>query len=278
MWSNFGWGGGTVVLPKGFNLRYNFYFDRSGSDSDYVETDHLANAVFVGYDKPKVGGASIGYQNEINDDFEDEVKSNTLIFNGWLQPTADLKLRAQYGNRAEDVKDGARFVGDEDRSRYAFEARYRVPSRGNIAVKYENRHRENDQLGTEVDFDRFLTDLYVSDDRYGSLSAGYAYSTGDYTNVEEEDNFSFKDHLLYGEVTTRQWRNLTGGFGATYYRSKRDLDVESFSLRFSGDYRFSGVYRLEVEYNVHNFDDFLTADRYYTANIVSVSLSREFGL
>lgn len=277
IWSNFAWGGATITLPKGFNFRYNLYFDRSGSDSDYVETDNLANAFYLGYTKDRRGGVTVGYQHDINDDFEDEVQANSYYLSGWIKPTSRTEFRAQYGNRAEEVKEGARLLGDEDRSRYSLSGKYRVPGRGHLSLKYEGRQRKNDNLGTEADFNRFLADVTLISAEFGSLSGGYSYATGEYSNIEAND-FEFQDHVLYGEATSREFEKTTLGFGATYYRSKRDLDVESFSLRFSGSYRLGENYRLEAEYNVHNFDDFLVADKYYTSNVLEVSISRDFSL
>jgi len=72
--------------------------------------------------------------------------------------------------------------------------------------------------------------------------------------------------------TTFEYISFTPGLGVTYYRSQRDLDVESFILRFKLAYGFYSGYRIEIKYDVHNFDDFLFLDRYYTANIVEINL------
>jgi hypothetical protein len=74
--------------------------------------------------------------------------------------------------------------------------------------------------------------------------------------------------------------NYQLGVGGTYVRSRQDVDVESFSVRFSANYMIQKIYKFEVTYAAHNFDDFNDPSpiysRYYTANVVEVSLSREF--
>jgi len=79
---------------------------------------------------------------------------------------------------------------------------------------------------------------------------------------------------------SRRYREFQFGFGCTYVRSREDLDIENFSLKFSGNYIFSKVNKIEVIYTVQNYDDFNDPSpvysRYYTANIVEISLSREF--
>ncbi len=273
--SNTGWAGATIELPKGFQLKYSVIFNRAGSDSNLVRTDNLANAVYASYTRPGLGGGTAGYQHDLNDDLTDEVRTNSIYVAGWLAPVDRLTVRGDFGNRDEKVRSGSRLTGDEDRNRLKLSAKYRLPTFGTLQARFENSKRSNDQIGSQVDFQRLTVDASVTDDRYGTLTGGYAYSTGDYDNVDDDLRFEFQDHLVYGDVMTQEYRNLAAGFGATYYRSKRDLDVESFTLRFSGDYRIMEDHHLLVVYHVHNFDDFLVTDKYYTANTVEVSLTKD---
>jgi len=272
--SNTAWAGGLVNLPENFSVKYSFIFDRTSSDSDFVATDNLTHTLYLSHLWPRLAEVTVGYQNHINDDFEDEVSGNSFYVGGWLKPAARFEFRGEFGISAEEVTEGSRLLGDEDRTRFRLSAKYRNPDYGALRLKLEGKHRKNDQLGTEADFIRMGTDVDLSPCPYSQFSGGYSYSTGDYQNVEEE--FEFTDHVLHGEVNSREYKGLTAGFGGLYYRSKRDLDVESFSLRFTGSYRLMQVYRIEAIYNVHNFDDFLVRDQYYTANIVEINLSKEF--
>ena len=268
--SNRGWGGFRADLPENFQVRYNFIFDRTSSDSDYVATDNITNTAYLSHVWPKFALLTVGYQHGINDDFEDEVKSNSFYASGWIRPAAGLEFRGEFGMTDEEVKDGSRLIGDESRNRHKFRLKYNSGEYGTFAIKYENKLRKNDELGTEVDFVSYGADYSVGIAKYGTLGAGYIISTGDYDNIEEE--FEFTDHTLYGDIRTREYMNITAGFGLTYYRSKRDLDVESFILRFDAEYKIANSYMFRIEYNVQNFDDFLVRDQYYTANIVEISL------
>ncbi|NIP44393.1 MAG: hypothetical protein GWO41_08140 [candidate division Zixibacteria bacterium] len=268
--SNRGWGGFRLNLPENFQLRYNFIFDRTSSDSDFVATDNITNTAYLSHVWPQFAMLTAGYRHGINDDFEDEVQSNSFYASGWIRPLDELEIRGEFGLTEEDVKDGSRLIGDESRNRHKFRLKYNSGEYGTIALKYENKVRENEQLGTEIDFISFGGDYSIGVAEYGTLSAGYVLSTGDYDN--REDEFEFTDHTVYGDIRTREYRNATAGFGLTYYRSKRDLDVESFILRFNATYEFYDGYAFKAEYNVQNFDDFLVRDQYYTANIVEISL------
>ncbi len=271
--SNKGWGGSTVNLPMNFAVSYNFIFERTTSDSDKVGTDNIAHTFYASHLWPRFAGITVGYQNDVSDDFEDIVKSNSYYLSGWLKPQTHLELRSEYGFRAEKVDEGSRLVGDEDRNRFMISVRCHKPQRGSGRLKYEIKQRKNDQLGSDVDFRRLTFDGTKTIGEYADLSVGYSYSIGEYTNREQQ--FEFRDHLLYGDVMSQEHYNTRGGVGVVYYRSKRDTDVESISLRFSGRYRFQDNYYFEIKYNAHNFDNFLVNDEYYTANIVEFYLIKD---
>ncbi len=270
--SNSVWGTAAIELPENFALKYHGRFDRTSSDSDIVATDNLAHALYLSRSWPGLARLTAGYQHDINDDFEDAVSANSAYFSGWLKPVPQLEFRGEFGLRAETVDEGSRLLGDEDRTRFKLSAICSSPAAGTINLKFENKRRKNDQLGSETDFSRVSIDKALTFIKYVGFSGGYAFATGDYKNNEQE--FKFDTHVLYVDLTSKEYYNLTAGFGAVYYRSKRDLDVESFTLRFSAAYQFKDTYRLEAIYNVHNFDDFLFIDRYYTANIVEIVLTR----
>jgi len=270
--TNYFRGGARAKLPSNFDLNYYFLFDRTRSDSDVVATDNLAHTFYVSHIWPGLAGLTAGYQYGINDDFEDDVRSNAFYFYGWFRAGEFFEFRGEHGFRSEDVNDGARLIGDEDRFRFKFSARYKRPECGSITFRYEGKSRENDQIGSEIDFSRIGTDVETVLRNYGNFTAGYSYSRGEYENTEGQ--FEFADHVLYGDITTREYKGFDAGFGATYYRSKRDLDVESFTLRFRAGYRFMDDHRIDIKYNVDNFDDFLVRDKYYTSNIVEISLTK----
>jgi hypothetical protein len=265
-------GGVMLDLPRDFTLNYNFIFDRTGSDSDLVASDNIAHTFYASHVWPGLAQITIGYQHDINDDFYDEVRSNSYYFSGWLKVSDNLEFRGVRGFRSESMEDGTRLVGDEERGRHKLSVKVTDDRYGSLTLKHEGKNRKNDQLGSEADFNRFAADGILGLRDYGELSFGYSYSTGDYCNAVQE--YKFNNHLVYGDFTAREYRNITLGLGGLYYRSKRDLDVEEFTVRFEGAYRFVTDYTLKVTYNVHNFDDFLVRDQYYTANIVEMSITR----
>lgn len=270
------WGGATVQLPHNFGISYNFIFDRASSDSDLVATDNIVHSFYATYTRPRLASVTVGYQNGIKDDFYDAVKSDAFYFSGWYKPMPKLKFKVHHGMRTEKLDEGARLVGDEDRIRFKISGKYSCPDCGSMEIKYQIRNRNNDELGSEVDFSRFSAEGVLTKLDYGDIAAGYSYSLGEYENPEQE--YEFSDHLVHGDITFKEYRDFVFGFGAVYYRSKGDNDVESFTLNFKGSYNIQKGFAIEAKYNVHNFDDFLVKDRYYTANIVEINLIKSISI
>ena len=267
------WGGARAKISPVVYACYNFLFDRAGSDSDRVATDNLAQAAYLTYENPMKAGVTAGYQFDVGDDFEDEVKANSYYFSGWCKALREFEFRFEYGSRIEDI-DGARLLGDESRTRYKTMAKYTKENVGSLSLKYEWKQRKNNQINSKADYSQIVADFsLLKYQRYFNLSGGYSFSNGNYKNREK--NFQFKDHLLYGDIGSKEFHHFSAGFGGQYYRNKRDLDVESFSLHFETAYQFFKNYRIEAIYNVHNFDDFLVTDQYFTANIVEVNLIKK---
>ena len=96
--ANTGWFSGLAQLPRGFTARYHFKFDRASSDSDFVATDNISNSFYLGYQRPGQLRLSAGYQTDVNDDFEDEIRGNAIYLSGWLQPLPYLELQGEYGS------------------------------------------------------------------------------------------------------------------------------------------------------------------------------------
>jgi len=269
-------GGALASLPNYFSIKYDIFLNRAGSDSDFVETDNLAQAVYLSYNRPKLIGITLGYQNDINDDFEDSFKANSYYFSGLLYPNSRSEIRGELGIRAEEVDQGSRLIGNEDRNKYKISGKYKLSGGNSIGAKYEARKRKNEQIGSEAEFTRIAVETNISSSKYAQIAAAYSYTIGEYENTEQK--FEFVDHQVNLDINSAEFKNLTGGFGLTYYRSQRDLDIESIGLRFRGGYKLAGDYRIEALYNVYNFDDLLALNRYYTENMVEFNIIKNFSL
>jgi len=265
------WGGGTWSLPRGYSLKYTFIFDRALDTGQPAATDNITQAAYAGKVWPGTGGATFGYQHAINDDYYDETQTDGFSAGGWVKPRKEMTFKGQFGIQREDVKDGTTLTGDEDLTRYSVSATYQ-PEPLTLRVKYEDKKRDNADIGSSVDFRRLSADMTLLRKPLGELTGSYALLAGEYQN--NDSSFEFTDHVLGGSWLSPVFHRLQAGVDGTYYRSKRDLDVESFSLRLAGHYEFVDGYRFNVSYAAHNFDDLLVYNTYYTANIVEISVSK----
>ena len=267
-------GSALARLSGQFTFNYIALYNRVGSDSDFVETDNLAHNLYLTYLHSRKLGATIGYQNHVNDDYEDEVKSNAFFIECWGSPSDKLDLKASYGHRAEEVDEGSRLIGDEDRNRMKFMAKYKFAMSSTFKAQIESRRRKNDQLGSEAEFVMLSFEGMHDLPKYAQLIAGYSYSDGKYTNTGQ--TFEYKHHQLHAGIHSHEYNRITLGAMAIYYKSECDLDTEGSDLRFTGDYKFNSGVKIEFAYNVLNFDDFLYGDHYYTANIVELNIIKSF--
>jgi hypothetical protein len=276
------WAGGRFSYPGGWSLRYSFFFDRARRTGDLAATDNIVNALYAGKTFRRLAGVNVGYRYHINDDAVDELKGNSYFASGWVRPVSDVTLRAGFGTEDTDVNAGRTLTGDRESDRYWASAQYRLPEQyGSVRVKIEDKQTENPDIGSKADFVRAGCDFFVQHDMYGELRGSYSYQNGEYTNAA--GSFEFSDHIISGDVWTAEYRKARAGFGGTYQRSRQDLDIESFTLRFSAAYRILDEYRLEGRYSAYNFDDLsdfndrtMPYTRYYTGNVVEISIARDF--
>ena len=274
--SNTGWGGIRYFSRSGFQLKYSFIWDRSRRTGDLTATDKIANRLQLGKVWRGQGGLSFGYSHLINDDVRDEVKTNGYFVSTWLKPGIRVTLRGSYGSEITEVESGSTLTGDKNLTRLRGSISYKHEY-GRWRARFEDKSVENDDIGSRADFIKVGTDLTVSYEKYGELQAAYDYFEGDYQNAA--GSFVFSDHVFHGDVLSKRHINFQLGFGGTYLRSRQNLDLESFSVRFTGNYDFNGGYNLEVTYSAHNFDDFNDPspvyNQYYTANIVKIVLAKK---
>jgi hypothetical protein len=96
-------GSALAQLTHNLSANYVAFFNRAGSDSDFVETDNLAHNIYLTYVTARHAGLTVGYQNHVKDDYECSVSANSFYVEGWGALTPKLDLKAAYGYRAEDV-------------------------------------------------------------------------------------------------------------------------------------------------------------------------------
>ncbi|NMC43903.1 MAG: hypothetical protein GYA46_08285 [candidate division Zixibacteria bacterium] len=275
-----GWGGVRAMLPLGWSLDGRFLFARNKHSVGYAETDNVVTTLAAARSWPRWGGVRVGYENRIADDLIDRTVANILMAAGWVKPDPRISLRGRWSTRLKEVKTGATLLGDEDVTRYQFGVRFQDTLHGDLSLQYQGRVRTNDDLDTRVEYTAVTAAVTVDRLRYGTAMVTYSYYLGTFENraAVAPDNYEFSDHVITGSLRTMSWRHIRGNLGGTYYRSRRDRDVEKFGLSIGAEYDLRPDLTLDATYRAVNYDDFLVNDRYYTGNIVTVNITKGFRL
>jgi hypothetical protein len=273
-----GWGGARAMLPLGWSLDGRFLFARTKHSLGYAETDNVVTTIAAARNWPRWGGVRVGYENRIADDLIDRTVANVLMAAGWVKLDPRLSLRGRWSTRLKTVKTGATLLGDEDVTRYMVAARYQDTLYGDVSLQLQGRVRTNDDLDTRVEYTAATAAATIDRLRYGRVTVTYSYYLGTFENraASAPDDYEFSDHVVTGNLQTMSWRHIRGNVGGTYYRSRRDRDVEKFGVSFGAEYDLRPDLTLEATYRAVNYDDFLVGNRYYTGNIVTVNVTKGF--
>lgn len=272
--ANTAWAGVRFFRYCGLSLGYNIIFDRAYRTGDVVQTDNITHAFSAAKVWRGRGGINLGYRLSANDDVFVKRTGNSFSASGWFKPMLALTLRAGHGITSMDVDEGRTLTGRRNRDRAWGSARYALRD-GWVRVKMTAIQTEYEDLETSADYIKGAADVYYDLAEYGNISGSYAYYKGDYTN--SDGRYVFADHSLSGDITTAEYFHAKVGFGGTYWRSRRDEDIESFSVRFTGWYTLDNGLGLEATYSSHNYDNFNDPSpiysEYYTDNIVEVTVT-----
>jgi hypothetical protein len=270
------WGAAKYSHRLGYHAKYSFLFDRARHTGDFSATDNISQSFEIGKIWRRRGGVAIGYRHHINDDIFDERSGNGLSLTGWAVPVQRLTLRAGLNFDEDNVDAGRTLTGSREYSRHWISARYKHND-WFVRTKLEDRRKDNNDIGSSIDLVRFSCDISVIRAEYGELAGSYAYGTGKYEN--DAGIFEYDEHVVSGEITGREYHKFQAGFGGIYYRGHRDVDVESFEVRITGNYRLREDTSVKLIYSAHNFDNLADTSipyrDYYTANVVQILVNYE---
>ncbi len=267
------WGVARYAHIKGYEVRYNIFFDRTRRTGDLTSTDNIKQIIQAGKSWRSHGGIMLGYGHYINDDLQRERTGNEYSLSGWWKAVTALTLRGGIGIIQNKVDSGHSLTGDREYSKQWLSAKYKFDD-SFIRIKISNRKKENEDIKTSADFVRLTSDISLSNKKYGNLYASLTYGSGQYENTE--GLFDFNEYTISGDLMTPENRKYQGGIGGNYYRAKEDLDLEISTLRFTGKVRIFEKTLIHVVYSIHNYDDLIYSSQpyteYYTANIFEVNL------
>jgi hypothetical protein len=269
------WGSVKAYLPYGFYADYRLVYGMTRHTNPLQETDNILHVMTVGKNWPRYGGVRLGGEYAISDNFMSQTSSKGFLANAWVRPSSEFFFSGSLSTRKKSVPEGTILTGEEDATRYSLLGKYQKADWGSFSIKWENRVRKNPDIISRVDFSGLTPMLTLERKSLGSLTVMYSYYLGKFDDLSNDVSYEFQDHVLTGTVRSREIVGLVAEAGATYYRSKRDQDLEKSNLEFGLSYRFLKNHHIEVRYNIFNYDDFLSKGYGYTGNIVEVNLLKD---
>ncbi len=286
--TNLGWGAAKLYFPGQYILNYRLSYVRTDHISSQLETDNAVNTISIGKSWTGRFGLRIGYENRIADDLTDRTESNGFLFNAWFKIQKQLLVRVFTSARANNVVRGTTLLGEESVARHKVSAIYTPSSRFSLRVQWNGQIASHDpdtqirdtltnnDVGSRVDYNTLTATLKVAFPEYGKVVVSHTYYLGQYENNSADLSYEFSDHLFRASLYPNSYKNLLVFGSGTYYRSRRNRDVEKISLSFGAEYLFKETYTIGAQYDVHNFDNFQVYDEYYTGNFVHIYVSRKF--
>lgn len=283
--TDLGWAGFKADLPHQMYLDYQFSFARTKQTGLDLETDNVMNGLTLGKVWSGRGGLRIGYENRIADDLTDRTESNGFVFGGWFSHKRRLTVRALISLRDQNVADGMTLVGDRNVTRHRVSVRYNHPEHGRLELQWVGRVSKHDpapimrddpsrvDFGSRVHYNGLTATATIIARDYGTATVSHTYYLGKYENNSDMTDYEFSDHIFRTVLRPKPYHGLQLNGSGTYYRSRRNQDIEKFKVGLAATYMISG-HLVGIEYDVFNFDDFIVSDHYYTANIVRIFVRR----
>jgi hypothetical protein len=141
---------------------------------------------------------------------------------------------------------------------------------------YAEREREFTDIDVEARGRVSSAFFRITAPRWTAVSGDYSYSTDRY--ADRAGRFATRSHIVTGRVELNRIEDVRLAAGVTYLQIGRDLDIEKSMVSVEAAYTLLRDYHVEAQYNVYNYDDYVLVNRYYTANLVQVRLSRDLHL
>jgi hypothetical protein len=260
----------AIVQPRSaFEFRYAFLASRVDDASTKLMTDRFVNDLDATWFH-KYGRVNAGYGYEMNDDDRTLTTYRTWRAGTTFRPERRLTFRLDYANRVKKDQEELTLLKDIDASRVRAELEVRPVERLTISGDYTKRERDLPDIQVSVDGEMTGAVARYELLGWGALSADYSHSTEHYVDLLA--GFDTQSDVVTARVEVGRIKNLRLAGGVTYLDIGKDLDIEKSMVFVEGALRVAQRYRLEAKYNCYNYDDYILIDRYYTANVVRVSL------
>jgi len=273
---------GIVDAMRALRLQYRFYGSRVEDEALNNRTDRYIHDADAVVRAGRVATISAGYGWEAWDDNRSLTTYDNLRASLTLREPGDrVSGRLAWSARNKEDKEDLTLLRDTEYARYEARIDARPVAALSIGGRFAERTRSMPDIDAEASgmvasaYGRYRFDgagggMLTST----TLGVDYRYADDDYDNRVAA--YRAKSHFVTGRVDADLFEDLSAGAAVTYMDIGEDLDIEKSVLSFHLGYRFLHGYDVDVKYNAYNFDDYMVAGRFYTANVVWINLGYTF--
>jgi hypothetical protein len=272
---------GILDAARWARLRYQFYGSQVDDEASTLRTVDIMHDIDATL-RWSIAALTVGYGWEALDDDRSQTTANTLRGTLVVRERKDrISAHVSYATRNKDDEESRTLLRDTEYDRFEARLEGRPVDALAVGARIAERKRDMPDIGSSADgkvATAFATWTGAPTGNTklltGDLGVDYTYSDDDYDNIWGEEHIT--THAVTGRVgmVLRQRIDLDGA--VTYLAMQDDLDVEKSILSFSAGYRFDNGLSADARYNIYNFDDYLIAQRFYTANVVWVNVGYAF--
>ena len=274
------WGAVRYYLNDQVRFNYRLVLTSSEHEENASTTDNNFHTASVQKDWKNLGGVRVGFELQSSEDEINSTKTNGLIVDGWYNHNATWFFRGRYSAHKREIDKGSVLINDSEKAKHLFSVKYLIKNYGSMSGKLEKRIKRyndiddfgNGLVSSEADYTKASFKLSLKDKRYGKIIFSNSYFLGKFENLSDTTSYEFSDHVLSTTIYPKSVGDFDIMSGASYYRSRRDLDVEKFNFTGSVTWNFRADHQFVVSYQAFTFDDLLVSADTYTSNIIEIKV------
>ena len=262
-------------------LKYRFFASRIDDESTRMRTDNYIHDVDATL-RYRSTVAVLGYGWEALDDDHAITTSQTLRGSlSMSSPGRRVSGRVAYATRNTDDEEATTLLKDTEYNR--FDARVDGRAGGGVSLggRVANRTRRMPDIDSEAEgwtataygqwrYEHFGDSGVIASD----LGVDYTFADDDYDNTVGNEHVV--THAVSGRLSVDIHDHVDLSSAVTFLEVDEDLDIQKSIVSFGAEYRFGNGFSADAQYNIYNYDDYLVAGRYYTANVVWLNAGYAF--
>ena len=272
---------GVVDAARWARLKYRFFASRIDDEATRMRTDNYIHDVDATL-RYRIAVVSLGYGWEALDDDHAVTTSQTLRGAVSLaSPDRRVSGRVAYATRDTDDEEATTLLKDTEYDR--FDARIDGRAGGGVSLggRVANRTRRMPDIGSQAEgwmataygqwrYEHFGESGVIASD----LGVDYTWADDEYDNTI--GNEQVVTHAVTGRIAIDIYDHIDLSSAVTFVDANEDLDIHKSIVSFGAEYSFGNGFSADAQYNIYNYDDYIVAGRYYTANVVWLNAGYTF--